>query len=79
MDGLRCGHALVTFTVYSALRLSGLSPFQGNTDEETLRNVIAMSYEFDSRYFSMTSSMAKDFIEKLLVKDPTYVVMLHNL
>ena len=38
-----------------------------------------MNYEFDSRYFSMTSSMAKDFIEKLLVKDPKYVVKLQNL
>ncbi|XP_036949238.1 death-associated protein kinase 2 isoform X1 [Acanthopagrus latus] len=56
--------------VITYILLSGLSPFQGNTDEETLRNVIAMNYEFDSRYFSMTSSMAKDFIEKLLVKDP---------
>lgn len=56
--------------VITYILLSGLSPFQGNTNEETLRNVIAMNYEFDSRYFSMTSSMAKEFIEKLLVKNP---------
>lgn len=51
-------------------RLSGMSPFQGDTDEETLRNVVAMKYEFEDLYFKTTSSMAKDFIQKLLVKDP---------
>lgn len=51
------------------LRLSGLSPFQGETDEETLKNIIAMNYEFEPHHFSRTSSMAKDFIQKLLVKD----------
>lgn len=75
MDGLRCGHtSLITLTVHSVPRLSGLSPFQGETNEETLRNIIAMNYEFDARYFSMTSSMAKDFIQKLLMKNPKYVV-----
>ena len=51
-------------------RLSGLSPFQGNTDEETLRNIVGMLYEFDDCHFSQTSAMAKDFIQKLLVKAP---------
>uniref|UniRef100_A0A8C8J922 non-specific serine/threonine protein kinase n=1 Tax=Oncorhynchus tshawytscha TaxID=74940 RepID=A0A8C8J922_ONCTS len=50
-------------------RLSGLSPFQGDTDEETLRNIIALNYKFDDHHFSMTSAMAKDFIQKLFVKD----------
>uniref|UniRef100_A0A9J7ZQV5 Si:dkey-240h12.4 n=1 Tax=Cyprinus carpio carpio TaxID=630221 RepID=A0A9J7ZQV5_CYPCA len=49
--------------------LSGLSPFQGETDEETLRNIVAMKYEFEPHHFSQTSNMAKDFIQKLLVKD----------
>uniref|UniRef100_A0A3Q1GQ06 non-specific serine/threonine protein kinase n=1 Tax=Acanthochromis polyacanthus TaxID=80966 RepID=A0A3Q1GQ06_9TELE len=60
--------------VLSVLRLSGLSPFQGETKEETLGNIIAMQYDFDERYFSTTSSMAKDFIEKLLVKNPNAVI-----
>ena len=58
----------------SVLRLSGLSPFQDETDEQTLKNIIAMKYEFDERYFSTTSSMAKDFIQKLLVQDPRYLL-----
>ncbi|KAL7826771.1 hypothetical protein AOLI_G00319800 [Acnodon oligacanthus] len=55
--------------VITYILLSGLSPFQGETDEETLKNIVAMNYEFEPRYFSRTSSMAKDFIQKLLVKD----------
>uniref|UniRef100_A0A3P8XUY5 Protein kinase domain-containing protein n=1 Tax=Esox lucius TaxID=8010 RepID=A0A3P8XUY5_ESOLU len=49
--------------------LSGLSPFQGENDEETLKNIVGMIYEFEDIYFSQTSAMAKDFIEKLLIKD----------
>ncbi|TSO05467.1 Death-associated protein kinase 2 [Bagarius yarrelli] len=49
--------------------LSGLSPFQGETNEETLKNIIDLKYEFEPRYFNQTSSMAKDFIQKLLVKE----------
>ncbi|KAM9307275.1 death-associated protein kinase 2 isoform 1-T2 [Pholidichthys leucotaenia] len=55
--------------VITYILLSGLSPFQDETDEETLRNILALKYEFTDHYFSMTSSMAKDFIQKLLVKD----------
>ncbi|XP_031583580.1 death-associated protein kinase 2 [Oreochromis aureus] len=56
--------------VITYILLSGLSPFQGDTDEETLGNVIAMKYEFNEHYFSLTSPMAKDFIQKLLMKNP---------
>ncbi|XP_063041297.1 death-associated protein kinase 2 isoform X2 [Engraulis encrasicolus] len=55
--------------VITYILLSGLSPFQGFTDEETLLNIIGMMYEFDEQHFSMTSALAKDFIQKLLVKD----------
>lgn len=57
--------------VITYILLSGLSPFQGDTDEETLRNIVDMKYEFEEQYFSQTSDMAKDFIEKLLIKDPS--------
>ncbi|XP_076864096.1 death-associated protein kinase 2 isoform X2 [Brachyhypopomus gauderio] len=55
--------------VITYILLSGLSPFQGETDEETLKNIVAMSYVFEPHYFNQTTSMAKDFIQKLLVKD----------
>ncbi|XP_068455168.1 death-associated protein kinase 2 [Clinocottus analis] len=60
-----------SIAVVTYILLSGLSPFQGETDEETLRNINLMNYTFPAEYFSMTSSMAKDFIQKLLLKIPS--------
>ncbi|NXF27923.1 DAPK2 kinase, partial [Rhodinocichla rosea] len=56
--------------VITYILLSGLSPFQGETDAETLANVVAGAYEFEERCFSQTSELAKDFIRQLLVKEP---------
>ncbi|XP_074670200.1 death-associated protein kinase 2-like isoform X1 [Strix aluco] len=56
--------------VITYILLSGLSPFQGETDAETLSNVVAGAYEFEEHCFSQTSEMAKDFIRQLLVKEP---------
>ncbi|XP_033847422.1 death-associated protein kinase 2 [Periophthalmus magnuspinnatus] len=53
--------------VITYILLSGLSPFQGDTDEETLNNVIELKYVFEEGPFRNTSDMAKDFIQKLLV------------
>ena len=47
-----------------------MSPFQGETDAETLANVVSGNYEFEEKYFSQTSEMAKDFIRQLLLKEP---------
>ncbi|KPP75504.1 hypothetical protein Z043_105243, partial [Scleropages formosus] len=55
--------------VITYILLSGMSPFQGDSDEETLKNIVGMNYEFEERYFPDTSEAAKDFIQKLLVKD----------
>ncbi|CAB1320847.1 unnamed protein product [Coregonus sp. 'balchen'] len=49
--------------------MSGTPQYIRDTDEETLRNIIALNYKFDDHHFSMTSAMAKDFIQKLFVKD----------
>ncbi|XP_063173053.1 death-associated protein kinase 2-like isoform X2 [Candoia aspera] len=56
--------------VITYILLSGMSPFQGETDEETLSNVVSGNYEFEEKYFGQTSEMARDFIQKLLVKEP---------
>lgn len=53
----------------SLSRLSGESPFQGNSDAETLALVTAASYEFDPESFEDISDQAKDFISSLLQKD----------
>ncbi|KAI6072538.1 Myosin light chain kinase, smooth muscle-like isoform X2 [Aix galericulata] len=50
--------------------LSGESPFQGDTDMETLSNVTAAQWEFEEETFSDISQQAKDFISQLLQKDP---------
>lgn len=50
--------------------LSGLSPFMGNSDLETMTNVTKAIYDFDDESFDPISSEAKEFISKLLIKDP---------
>nr|XP_015217463.1 PREDICTED: myosin light chain kinase, smooth muscle-like isoform X2 [Lepisosteus oculatus] len=49
--------------------LSGESPFQGNTDAETLALVTAAAWEFDEESFDEITDLAKDFISRLLKKD----------
>jgi len=48
--------------------LSGLSPFMGETDVETMANVTIAKYDFDDEAFNDVSEEAKDLISKLLVK-----------
>lgn len=57
-------------------RLSGLSPFMGETDVETMANVTVAQYDFDDEAFDSISNDAKDFIKKLLVKDHKYAFVL---
>ncbi|XP_043091601.1 myosin light chain kinase, smooth muscle isoform X1 [Puntigrus tetrazona] len=49
--------------------LSGESPFQGESDTETLALVTAAQWEFDEESFEDISKLAKDFISSLLSKD----------
>ncbi len=50
-------------------RLSGLSPFMGDTDLETMANVTIAEYDYEDEAFNNISSDAKNFIDKLLVKE----------
>ncbi|VUZ40359.1 unnamed protein product [Hymenolepis diminuta] len=50
--------------------LSGLSPFMGDNEGETLSNIMRCSYTFDYPEFKDISSDAKDFIKALLTKNP---------
>ncbi|CDW52538.1 protein unc g; protein unc f; protein unc d; prot ein unc b; protein unc a [Trichuris trichiura] len=56
--------------VLSYVLLSGLSPFGGETDMDTLKNVKNCDWDFDATAFRDVSDEAKDFIKKLLVRDP---------
>eukprot|EP00112_Aurelia_sp_Birch-Aquarium-sp1_P007116 Seg1777.3 transcript_id=Seg1777.3/GoldUCD/mRNA.D3Y31 product="Myosin light chain kinase smooth muscle" protein_id=Seg1777.3/GoldUCD/D3Y31 len=59
--------------VITYVLLSGLSPFLGDSDHETLANVSNGEYDFDDGegIFDQISDGAKQFIEQLLVMDVT--------
>ena len=42
----------------------------GDTEQETLSNVTSATWDFNAEEFDSISKEAKDFISKLLVKDP---------
>lgn len=50
-----------------ACRLSGLSPFMGDTDVDTFANITRADYDFDDEAFDNVSQDAKEFIGNLLV------------
>ena len=50
-------------------RVSGLSPFMGDTDLETMANVTIAEYDYEDEAFDNVSLEAKEFIDSLLVKD----------
>jgi len=59
------------FYYFLTFSLSGLSPFLGDNDSETLSNVTAGEVDFDDECFDDITDDAKSFILSLLVKDET--------
>ncbi|NXI81302.1 MYLK2 kinase, partial [Rhipidura dahli] len=55
--------------VITYMLLSGLSPFLGDDDTETLNNVLAANWYFDEETFESISDEAKDFVSNLIIKD----------
>uniref|UniRef100_A0A8D0HIF3 Myosin light chain kinase 3 n=1 Tax=Sphenodon punctatus TaxID=8508 RepID=A0A8D0HIF3_SPHPU len=55
--------------VITYMLLSGLSPFLGETDTETMNYIVNCSWDFDAEAFEQLSEEAKDFVSKLLVKE----------
>lgn len=53
--------------VIAYVLLSGLSPFMGDNDAETLSNVQTAEWDFDDEVFDDISDDAKEFISKVLV------------
>uniref|UniRef100_A0A1I7S951 Protein kinase domain-containing protein n=1 Tax=Bursaphelenchus xylophilus TaxID=6326 RepID=A0A1I7S951_BURXY len=51
--------------------LTGVSPFLGDNDRETLANINNGNYLLDSEPFNEISNEAKDFLQKLLLLDPS--------
>lgn len=62
--------------VVFARRLSGISPFHENTPRDTILKVKAAEWDFDKTAFANISDEAKDFISKLLVKEPRCATVL---
>ncbi|KAM9790042.1 uncharacterized protein mylk4a [Neosynchiropus ocellatus] len=53
--------------VITYMLLSGLSPFLGDDDNQTLNNILACQWNFNEPEFIDTSAEAKDFISRLLL------------
>lgn len=68
-DQISFGTDMWSVGVICYVLLSGLSPFMGGTDIETMANVTIAKYDFDDEVFNEISEDAKDFIQKLLLKD----------
>ncbi|ODM97658.1 Death-associated protein kinase related [Orchesella cincta] len=57
--------------VLTYVLLTGVSPFGGDSKQETFLNISQRALTFPSNYFQNVSSLAVDFIEKLLVIKPS--------
>ncbi|XP_050099309.1 twitchin isoform X9 [Anopheles aquasalis] len=55
--------------VLAYVLVSGLSPFAGETDIDTLKNIKQGTWEFDEVAFRDVSEECKDFIRRLLIKN----------
>lgn len=53
--------------------LTGFSPFGGETDQETFKNILLGQVDFPEELFEDVSAQAKDFVAKLLVLEPRFV------
>ncbi|KAM9845036.1 uncharacterized protein mylk4a [Aulostomus maculatus] len=58
--------------VITYMLLSGLCPFLGDDDNETLNNILACQWNFEEQEFVDTSPEAKDFISRLLVVNKSW-------
>ncbi|RVE61756.1 hypothetical protein OJAV_G00175680 [Oryzias javanicus] len=58
--------------VITYMLLSGLCPFLGDNDTETLNNILAAQWNFEEEEFVDTSEEAKDFIRRLLIVNKSW-------
>jgi len=55
--------------VITYILLSGLSPFMGDSDQETFANILRNRFTFEEEEFDSISDEAKEFVGSLLVKN----------
>ncbi|XP_019955170.2 myosin light chain kinase 2, skeletal/cardiac muscle isoform X1 [Paralichthys olivaceus] len=58
--------------VITYMLLSGLCPFLGDDDNQTLNNILACQWNFEEQEFVDTTEEAKDFISKLLIVNKSW-------
>ncbi|XP_035882496.1 myosin light chain kinase family member 4 isoform X5 [Phyllostomus discolor] len=58
--------------VIAYMLLSGLSPFLGDDDAETLNNILACRWDLEEEEFQNISEEAKEFLSKLLIKEKSW-------
>ncbi|KAJ3594629.1 hypothetical protein NHX12_003936 [Muraenolepis orangiensis] len=58
--------------VITYMLLSGLCPFLGDDDGQTMNNILEAKWDFEEEEFITVSSEAKDFITKLLVVNKSW-------
>ncbi|XP_053186588.1 myosin light chain kinase 3 [Scomber japonicus] len=58
--------------VITYMILSGLCPFLGDDDNQTLNNILSCQWNFDEPEFIDTSEEAKDFIKRLLIVNKSW-------
>ncbi|XP_075387737.1 myosin light chain kinase family member 4 [Tenrec ecaudatus] len=58
--------------VIAYMLLSGLSPFLGDNDAETLSNILACTWDLEEEEFQDVSEEAREFISKLLIKEKSW-------
>lgn len=58
--------------VITYMLLSGLCPFLGDDDNQTLNNILACQWNFEEEEFLGISDEAKDFISKLLIVNKSW-------
>ncbi|CAK9822500.1 Unc-89 [Anthophora retusa] len=65
-EGVSFGADMWSVGIITYILLSGISPFRGNNDRETLMKIREGKWEFDDRWVNISED-AKDFIRSLLM------------
>ncbi|XP_031365474.1 obscurin isoform X3 [Apis dorsata] len=65
-EGISFGADMWSVGIITYILLSGISPFRGNNDKETLMKIREGKWEFDDRWKNISED-AKDFIRSLLM------------
>lgn len=71
MDPITLAADIWSLGVVAYVLLTGFSPFGGDTDQETLRNISTAVLDFPPELFEGVSDLAKEFISLCLVRDST--------